>query len=172
MRRTTSILLLCIVLAAGALPAAAQAPDAVAQASAATARVAEAYFDAYVARDWDRLAPLLAENGGFADPTAEPLFGKVDVAGKPATLRYFRENYAAIREMRFERTRAFFSGQHAVFEGTLDWTLALGDGKQVRTQAMPFVTILRLEGGRVVEHRDYADYAPFVAAHRRAQAGG
>ncbi len=29
---------------------------------------------------------------------------------------------------------------------------------------MPFVTMLRIENGLVVEHRDIADYRPFIAA--------
>jgi ketosteroid isomerase-like protein len=171
MRQTTSMLLLCMMLGSAALPAAAHTPEPFASTSATTARVAERYFEAYIARDWDRLAPLLAESGGFADPTAEPVFGKVEVTGKRATVEYFRANYAAIRHMQFNRTRAFFSGRHAVFEGTLDWTLALGGGKEAVTLAMPFVTILRIEDGLVVEHRDFADHQPFVAAHRRATGG-
>jgi len=171
MRHTTSMLLLCMMLCTAAPPAAAQKTEPLASTSAATARVAEKYFEAYIARDWDRLAPLLAEGGGFADPTAEPVFGKVEVTGKRATIDYFRTNYAAIRHMQFNPTRAFFSGRHAVFEGTLDWTLALGGGKEAVTLAMPFVTILRIEDGLVVEHRDFADYQPFVAAQRRAMGG-
>lgn len=168
MRPTISILFLSVILACAAPPAAAQAPEPLAATSAATARVAEGYFEAYIARDWDRLAPLLAEGGGFADPTAEPLFGKVEVTGKRATIDFFRTNYAAIRHMQFNRKRAFFSGRHAVFEGTLDWTLDIGGGKEAITLDMPFVTILRIEDGLVVEHRDFADYQPFVAAQRRA----
>jgi ketosteroid isomerase-like protein len=171
MLQLTTALVLAAALSGAGRYAVAQAPENFASLSAATARVAEAYFEAYVARDWERLAPLLAEAGGFTDPTAEPVFGKVEVSGKRATVDFFRQNYAAITHMQFNRTRAFFSGRHAVFEGTLDWTLTLAGGKEVATRAMPFVTILRLDGGLVVEHRDFADYHPFVAAHRRASGG-
>lgn len=37
---------------------------------------------------------------------------------------------------------------------------------------MPFLTILRVAKGQVVEHRDFADYAPFLDALRKAKAGG
>lgn len=81
------------------------------------------------------------------------------------------EGYAAIKHMAFHQTRVFVSGEHAVFEGTLDWTLELSDGKQAVTRAMPFMSILRVVDGKVVEHRDYADYAPFLAAVRAARQG-
>lgn len=164
--------LLFLLVMSGWLPAAAQPAQSFAAISAATEHVAEAYFSAYIARDWDTLAPHLAEAGGFADPTATAVFGKVEVHGKQATLRYFRENYAGIKHMRFNRSRAFFSGTHAVFEGTLDWTLSLPGGKDAVTVGMPFVTILRLEGGQVLEHRDFADYQSFIEARKRAIASG
>lgn len=141
------------------------------QASTATRTVADPYFKAYIARDWDRLEPLLADAGGFTDPTAALVFGSVKFEGKAATLKNFREGYAAIKHMAFHPMRAFVSGEHALYEGTLDWTLALRNGRQAVTRGMPFITILRVVEGRVLEHSDFADYTPFLAAMRAAQAG-
>jgi limonene-1,2-epoxide hydrolase len=165
-------LILALALAVQPLTVQAQSTPDFAAASAATRGTAEAYFAAYIARDWDKLETLLAEGGGFSDPTATPVFGKVEVTGKLATLKFFRENYAAIKAMHFNKVRTFFSGSHAVFEGTLDWTLVLQGGKEVVTVGMLLVTILRLDSGRVLEHRDFADYQPFVSAHRKAVGGG
>ena len=139
-----------------------------AEISESTRSVAQPYFEAYVARQWDGLEPLLAETGMFTDPTAEPLFGKVEWIGKAAVMKNFREGYAAIKDMRFNQTRTFFSGEHAVFEGTLDWTLVLDDGREVVTLGMPFLTLLHVREGRVQEHRDLADYHPFIQAHQKA----
>jgi SnoaL-like domain len=164
-----------VLVAALALPAAnscAQGTSQFAAASSVSEEVGEAYFSAYVARDWDRLAPLLAERGSFADPTAALVFGPVENAGKVATLKTFREGYAAITHMSFNRIRAFFSGHYAVFEGTLDWSLSLPNGGLAITKAMPLVTVLRIEGGQVVEHRDLADYHPYLEARRAATPGG
>ncbi len=141
-------------------------------ASAASEKVGEAYFSAYIARDWDRLEPLLAERGSFADPTAALVFGPVQNLGKATAMKNFRDGYAAITDMSFNRSRAFFSGHYAVFEGTLDWSLRLKSGKLVVTKAMPLVTVLRIEDGLVVEHRDLADYHPYVEAHRTTASGG
>jgi ketosteroid isomerase-like protein len=165
-----------LILAGGALGSglvlAADTTQEFDAASAATRRVAEPYFAAYIDRDWARLEPLLADNGRFADPTAEPLFGKVEFVGKAAVMHNFRENYASIEHMRFEPDRVFASGTFAVFEGRLDWTLALPNGGRAVTRAMPFLTILRVADGQVVEHLDYADYRPFLEANRKARGGG
>ncbi len=140
--------------------------------AAATGPVAQRYFAAYVARDWSALEPLLAEEGFFIDPTAEPIFGKVDHRGKRAVMKNFREGYAAIKHMAFNSSRTIVSGAHAVFEGTLDWTLGLEDGNEAITRQMPFLTILKVQTGLVVEHTDYADYRPFLEAVRRARGKG
>ncbi len=168
--RLSILLSFALAMLGSAYPAIGQTSPTFAETSVATERVAEAYFSAYIARDWDVLGEHLADAGSFADPTAEPVFGKVAVSGRLATLIYFRENYASIKSMQFNRSRAIFSGTHAVFEGTLNWTMVLQSGKEVVTRDMPFVTILRLEGDKVVEHRDYADYHPFIVAHRLATA--
>ena len=74
--------------------------------------------------------------------------------------------------MTYHPIRAMHTGHYAVYEGSLDWTLQLDGGTTVTTTGMPFVVTLRVEGGRVVEHRDYADYHPFVENLRRARRAG
>ena len=160
----------CLGLVCGAAVAAQAVPFA--EQSSATQVVAEKYFAAYIARDWDKLERLLAEEGSFTDPTAEPVFGAVQSLGKPAVMKNFREGYAQLKYMRFNRMRTVFSGKHALFEGTLDWALTLEGDRVAVTNAMPFLTILRVEGGLVVEHTDFADYQPFIDAYKKAKAGG
>jgi hypothetical protein len=172
MTRRRACICLAVPMLAATPPAVAQSGPTLAESSAATRLVAEPYFAAYVARDWDKLAPLLADAAHFADPTAEPVFGKIDVQGKASVLKNFREGYADIKHMQFHKTRAFFSGGQAIFEGALDWTLRLDGGREVVTQAMPLVTILRIESGQVVDHTDLADYRFFIEAHRKAKSGG
>ena len=169
--RSISRTLLASVLGSLALASGAQQPSSFEQAASATQRVAEPYFAAYIARDWNRLEPLLGDMGRFSDPTALPVFGVVRHEGKTAVMKNFREGYASITHMTFHQVRSFFSGQHAVFEGRLDWTLALGDGRHATTEGMPFVTILQVVNGQIVDHQDLADYKPFVAAVRKARSG-
>jgi ketosteroid isomerase-like protein len=138
------------------------------QPESATVVAARSYFEAYIARDWDQLANWLDESGSFRDPTATAVFGPVAASGKAALLTYFQRNYAAIEAMRFEPMRTVHSGDYVIFEGTLAWDLRLADGVLVSTRDMPFLTILHLHDGRVIEHLDYADYTPFLAAHQAA----
>jgi ketosteroid isomerase-like protein len=164
-------LILCALLQVFATSIHAQSAPSYTDLSKATERVAEPYFSAYIARDWDRLSPLLADDASFSDPTASGDRAPRDV-GRQATEKYFRENYARITRMEFQRIRVFYSGHYAVFEGNLTWALNGKDGKTILTEAMPLVTILRVEGERVAEHRDFADYHPFMEARRKAQPGG
>ncbi|MFN3304612.1 MAG: nuclear transport factor 2 family protein [Roseateles sp.] len=135
-----------------------------AERSARMAPVAQAYFKAYIDRDWDRLEPLLDETARFADPTADAVFGMSTARnGKTRLMLFFRNNYGAIRAMSFTPSTVWASGEFAVFVGELDWTLALPDGRLVRTR-MPLVTRLHVRDGRVLEHVDVADCRPFEVA--------
>jgi len=136
-----------------------------ANSQAQNADIAQSYFDAYIARDWQTLASYFDEEGSFADTTAKPVFGDVAVEGKEETLAYFTRNYASIKAMSFHSSRQWVSGDIAVFEGTLNWQLEIAENKVVDTQNMPFITILELKNGRVFRHRDYADYTPFLTAY-------
>ena len=138
-------------------------PSRFSQATATSQEIGDRYFAAYIARNWDAIEPLIADNASFQDGTAELVFGGVLRQGKPAMMKLFREGYANVQYMRFERARSFYSSNYAIYEGTLDWALDMGDGQIVKTK-MPFTTILRIENGKVTKHRDYADYRPFTAA--------
>lgn len=162
--------ILCLALLGTALPSLAQAPrPTLAERSAQTEAVAKPYFEAYIARDWDRLEPLLDDDIRFDDATAKIVFGAVAKQGKATLMKAFRETYAPIRSMRFHPASQFASGEHMVFVGELEWSLALPDGLVVDTR-MPFVVRLQVQGGKVVEHQDTADYKPFVVALRKARA--
>ncbi len=134
-----------------------------------TQKVAQKYFEAYLARDWNTVETLVADDVSFGDPTAVQLFGPNTHMGKAAAMKYFRENYAALTEMKATVTRAIFASHYAIFESTLDWSVKLRNGKELRTPAMPFVVIVTVRDGKVVEHRDYADYRGFIEAARQAR---
>lgn len=156
----------CLVHAQAPDPAspAPPAPPSYLESSAASRAVGERYFAAYIDKRWDDLAPLLAEHAQFIDPTAESVFGKVERVGKPAVMENFRANYANL-SMAFTAQRVIHSGAYSVFEGELTWRMALPK-RTLQINRMPLVTILRIEQGRVVEHRDLADYHPFLEAER------
>ena len=143
-----------------AMPAHAQEEQSYEAATTTTNQVASAYFDAYVARDWDRLEPMLADNANFKDPTATLVFGGVGAPDKAAMMTLFREGYSSITEMSWQEDRRIMAGNIAVFEGTLSWTAV-----------MPFATIVTVEDGKIVEHRDYGDYSKYLEARAKAFPG-
>lgn len=131
-----------------------------------TESIARRYLQAYLQRDWDELAPMLADQARFADTTATLVFGDIDKQGRSAMLAMFREGYAAIESESFRLQRAIFSGEQAIFEGELDWSVRLRSGKLVVVKSMPFIVMLRVVDAKVVEHRDFADYCPYLEARR------
>lgn len=162
--------ILCLFLLAVAQPSCAQAKrPSLAEHSAQTEAIAKPYFDAYIARDWARLEPLLDDHIRFDDATASVVFGAVGKQGKTELMKAFRETYAAIRHMRYHPASQFASGEHMVFVGELEWSLGLPDGLIVDTR-MPFVVRLQVRHGKVLEHQDTADYKPFVVALHAARA--
>ncbi|MDE1467682.1 nuclear transport factor 2 family protein [Aurantiacibacter sp. D1-12] len=164
---------LAAVALAVAAPAAAQdtpQPD-YAAVGEATAPVADAYFAAYTSRDWDAAEALLAEHADFVDPTATLVFGEVTSDGRAAIMERFRVSYAGITHMEFVSGSRMVSAETAIYEGALHWGFDLGDGTLVDA-VTPMVIVLTVEDGRVVHHRDYVDYTPFIEAMRRARAEG
>lgn len=162
---------LMMALATTTSASAQPAPPRFAATTAATAPVADAYFAAYIARNWDALEPLLAEPAVFEDPTALHVFGPVRSEGRTAIMERFRVGYAGISRMAFAPTRRMMSGNVAIYEGALDFALDIGNGLVVES-VNPMVIILTVEDGRVVSHRDYVDYAPFLQAVRSARGRG
>ncbi|MEZ4411778.1 MAG: nuclear transport factor 2 family protein [Gemmatimonadales bacterium] len=167
MRRPSTPTLLVLLALACAPPLIAQSPGASAylEASDSSRTVGQEYLQAYIALDWDRIESMLGDAASFQDPTAELIFGGKLVSGRDNMMAKFRTGYAGI-QMSFVETRAVYSGHYAIIEGLLTWSAPLGDGRRVTAKDSPFVLILRIEGGLVVEHRDYADYHPFITAMR------
>lgn len=163
-----SLALLACTLHTFAQPAQAARPS-LAERSKQTEAVAKPYFEAYIARDWDRLEMLLDDKATFDDATALPVFGALGKKGKAEMAKFFRENYASIRSMRFMPASQFASGEHMVFIGELEFSMGVSDGVTVEAR-MPFVVRLQVRDGKVLEHLDTADYKPFVAALHKARA--
>jgi len=169
MRRRARVLLAAPMLASMP-PAVSQSGPTSAGSSAATRLVPEAYLAACMARDRGKLAPLLADEAGSSDPTAEFVVGKVGIRGKAASLENSGQGCAGVKHMQFREARAFCPGAQTILEGTIDRTWLLDGGPGVVTRAMPFVAILGIEAGQVVAPMDLADDRRFIEAHRKARA--
>lgn len=149
--------------------ASAPQPPSYSAITAATAPVADAYFAAYIANDWDALEPRLADSATFQDPTAKRIFGGVLSEGRAAIMERFRTGYASLTHMEFTKNRSLISDESALYEGALHWGMDLGDGTLVDC-VTPMVILLTVVDGKVIRHTDYVDYAPFTAAVRKARA--
>lgn len=172
MKRCLAVLSLSVVLGFASVPAPAVAQKVgYTQQSAATATVADAYIDAYIAKDWNRVEPLLSDNATFHDPTAEVLFGSKQKDGKPSVMAAFREGYEAVTKMTLHRTRVLNAGNYGIVEGELEWSVKFPGDRLVQSRG-PFIIIVRVEGGKVVEHRDYLDYAQFIKDERASRPVG
>ncbi|GLR13466.1 hypothetical protein GCM10007907_22560 [Chitinimonas prasina] len=163
MNKSFSVILILILTFAA--PATAATAKRYTAETAAAAPVADAYLAAYVSLDWDRLEPLLADDASFNDPTAALVFGAVGTQGKLAVMQRFRKAYAPLRQMALTKRRVIHSGHFALYEGDLAWTVDMGDGRDV-SSVTPIVIVIEVKGGKVISHRDYVDYAPFLAAER------
>jgi len=163
--RLSSALILPVLFLAAPLAAQSPAAEAYLATSDSSRAIGEQYIKAYVALDWDAIGSMLADSASFQDPTAQIIFGGRLISGKSAMLAFFRENYAGLA-MSFMESRSFFSGHYAVIEGELTWSAPLQNGGRVTSKDGAFVLILRIEGGKVVEHRDYTTYKPFIEAMR------
>lgn len=132
-----------------------------------TKSIAEPYFLAYIARDWKVLESLMHPQASWHDPTAEQLFSGAPTLGRAHTLDHLRRAFAGIRDMKAHVKQHIFSSHYAVFVVTLDWTIALQDGKSLAIASTPLVVNLRIQDGKVIAHTDYADYHPFIAAYQK-----
>lgn len=150
MLRAVMILWAALTFAA---PAAAQTAQ---REHEATIAAATAYLDAYQAFDLERLEALYAEDATFDDPTSLLLTG---VNGAPFVfrgrdailngIRFWMQN--SVTSLRYDVEEIYESSGRVVFIGA-----ATANGPS--RWRFRIVTIVTIENGLVVEHRDYTDY--------------
>lgn len=130
--------------------------------------VAEAYLAAYEAQDFDALAALYAEDAVFIDPTSfdvGEITQPIDWQGRDAILTGLRS--WNVERLEYAVDRNYQASGRTVFDGAVTAVYALEDGDQ--HYRFPIVTIVTVQDGQVVEHRDYTD---FTGMERIAPAGG
>lgn len=115
------------------------------------------YLDAYERLDVAELSHLYAERAEFVDETSMAFPKPFMWAGRDAILAGIGEWKDTVRSLDYRLTDAFEAAGRVVFVGTVD-SISRGPNGDV-TFIFPIVTIVTLEGGQVIEHRDYTDYA-------------
>lgn len=154
------LIFFCLLFALA--PARAEEPS-FSELTATSEKIARAYYAYYIQLDFESMAPLLAANASFFDPTAQQIFGAQKTSGKAAVLENFKTAYANITHMKVHDANAYFSGQYGIFSGQLDWSFKSGPEQNlIHIKKMPLTVMIKVENGVVTEHRDYADYRVFT----------
>lgn len=129
-------------------------------------RVVDATFEAMNARDWDRIAELLADSvveyrPGLPDPSKGP----------DAALQNLKAFATAFPDARVEKVRAFGQGdwvcRESVLAGTHKGPMTSPDGKTIPATNKPFsvqsCNLFKIEGGKITERHLYFDQLGFLA---------
>nr|WP_314860982.1 nuclear transport factor 2 family protein [uncultured Undibacterium sp.] len=135
--------------------------------SETTEKVANEYVEHYFKREFDSMAKLAAEEVTVDDPTARTIWGGQPQVGRKQIYGKMNELFSTFTHLAFRTTRKFFSGEHAIIEGELDWTFKAGpEGKEIAIVGLPLVIVVQVSDGKVISHRDFADYRVFMKQYR------
>jgi ketosteroid isomerase-like protein len=121
---------------------------------------AREYLAAYSRMDLKALEALYAEDAAFNDPTSTHvpgIGGPFAWHGRQEVLAHIGEWRKSIQSLDYDVERTYEASGHVVFVGEVKPLVATPEG--LVQYAYPIVTIVSLAKGRVVEHRDYTDYA-------------
>lgn len=121
---------------------------------------AEAYLDAYSRLDTSALEQVYAEDAVFEDPTStnvKGIGGPFRWRGRAQILASLREWAKSTKSLKYSVERRYEASNHVVFVGTV-FPLVKSSKGDVQ-YSYPIVTIVNIANGRVVEHRDYTNYA-------------
>lgn len=153
--------MLRIAIAAAALLFAAAPCEAQTQprqsGDAAAIERARAYLQDYEQLDLAALSRHYSERADFVDETSRAFPEPFIWTGRDAILAGIGRWKDTVRRLEYRVADTFESAGRVVFIGTVDSVSPGPDGDV--TMVFPVVTIVTLEEGLVVEHRDYADYA-------------
>ncbi len=131
-----------------------------------TTAISEQYIQWYLNLNFDALGTLMHQDFSFEDPTAAMLFGWNKPEGKENALAFFKTNYASITEMKADIIRKIISGNHAIYEMQLHFKFYQNEDKDLISISMPLITILAIKDGKVIEHKDYANYNDYIEQYR------
>lgn len=157
MRRFAATAALIVLMLSPQVRAQEAAPDPRTE----TIAVADAYMAAYQELDEAALAGFYADDARFFDPTSYDMPGfaaPFDFQGRDAILAgiaSFKTDYGLVRVPYVVTTK--IAGMHDVaYIGEVQSEVRIKG--EIQRYAYPIVTIIRVAGGKVIEHRDYVDY--------------
>jgi len=153
----------------GSPPPAGASPDADRE------RIALDYLEALRRLDWDKQRSFYTESSLFEDPTAEFLGSPWSVRGGDAIVKFFRDGAKTSATLWTDHVihHLFVAGPWVIVE--LDTTIRstgapIGFPNREMEMTMPRVIALRIVDGKVLERRDYTDFASSTRQALQARA--
>ena len=145
-RKCTLLIILLFILIRGA-----QAQD--------LETISRNYIDYYFSKNEESFKALLHDSITWSDPT----WSEIDpsnkpVSGKSAVINHLRSITAGIAKIDYRIDNQFISGNHAVFEGQMEYSWTDPESEIVFDFSIREVTVLRFKDGLVNEHTDYGDF--------------
>lgn len=120
-----------------------------------TRETAGRYLRAYLDEDLETQEELLADGVQFQDPTSRvfgPPSGEL-YEGADNLLARREQIYANIQDFDLDVEESFVANHHAVYMGTIRYTLNSGTAF-----AQPAVFVIEVRDGKVTRHWDFVDY--------------
>lgn len=112
------------------------------------ALVARFWEEVYVQRDYDRVGAYFAEHGIYEDvPVPESA-----ARGPKAVAKRLRIGHEPVERFTHEIKRMVAEGNTVITEHVETWYFHTGE-----VAALPFVSVMEIEGGMITLWRDYSD---------------
>ena len=129
------------------------------QGDQATRAVTDRFVDLTFDLEYDALGELYAPDAVFEDPTADVFQGPLaqgPIEGADAIIAI--QKSWGLAEADYDVHAAFTAGQYSLYRGSLTVGYAARDQQPARSFTMPFLTILRVEQGKITERLDFGEY--------------
>jgi ketosteroid isomerase-like protein len=119
--------------------------------------IADSYMTAYHHLDLEALEALYDEDVVFIDPTVAGLPEVFSWTGRDRILREIAGWRTGMVRFDFQADRIYESAGRVVYIGNVVSEVERPNG--TRKATYPLITIVTVQEGRIIEHRDYTDYA-------------
>ena len=120
-------------------------------------QVGREYLKAYQSGNINKMEALLDENAVMIDLTASIMGAEMKLEGRSNIVQTLGGMFKAVEGLHHESLFEFTNGNIVVSGGYISYTGTLPN-KGKKKLRFKIVTVLKLAGNKVIEHRDYADY--------------
>lgn len=135
--------------------------------SSETEKISRVYFQHYLDLEFDKMGEYLTKESTWADDTAKDVWGSGQlITGKDSIVHKLKDGYKTIQHMSIRHVRDMFTGTYAIFEVIIDYTSQRPGGIK-KSFSLPAIFMFRVQNGKVILHRDFADYSYWVKQNKK-----